>query len=160
MPVPAIVYILGGILTLATAATVVVFWHKILQWAEDSLFPWIDSNIPSLKDLVRLAFSSVDKGVVLVRNAWNKLREYLIKQVIKIERNTQRQWVRKATSIIVKKLESGRTVPVKVETEEVLDWDELPEDLRQDFLCGTRKNLELDVIQIREKELQDMEMST
>ncbi|NEP41988.1 MAG: hypothetical protein F6K35_23290, partial [Okeania sp. SIO2H7] len=90
MPEPFLIGIAIALGLGALGATlVIIFWKQILKWAEESLFPWIKTNIPSIENQVRKAFSAVDNVVVTTRNiirkAWKKLREYLLKQVIKLE---------------------------------------------------------------------------
>ncbi|MDJ0518989.1 MAG: hypothetical protein QNJ74_22945 [Trichodesmium sp. MO_231.B1] len=115
---PLLIGAIGAALGLVSAVAVVMFWKQILKWAEDSLFPWIKTNIPSIESAVREAFSAVDNKVVAIRNiirqAWRKLREYLLKQVIKFKRKSSGEWVMQATSWVIKNLESGDKVPVKI----------------------------------------------
>lgn len=106
----------GGIILVAAIA--LAFWHAILGWAERSLFPWVERNLPSLATQVRSAFAAVDKVAAAIRRqvkeAWDRLREVLLKQVIHFQRRSSSEWVRKATAWVIRHLESGKPVPVNV----------------------------------------------
>ena len=142
------------------AAAAVVFWQKILGWAENSLFPWLAKNIPSIESSVRLAFSVVDKVTVAVRSAvkqaWSNLRQYLLKQTIELQRKSSSEWIKRVVSWVVKRLESGETVPVKVVTEEVVSTDDLPSDVREAWLRQQKETAELNITETRDKELMEM----
>ena len=154
----AIVSVLGVASTL-----VLIFWEQILEWAKDSLFPWIQRNIPLIEDVVKEAFIAVDKVATpihkTIREAWEKLREYLLKQLVKLEKQSSNKWIRRVTSWIIKVLTSGKKVPVKVVTEEEVNWYELPEDLRKDYLRNGKSEMEIDVTKYRDYEIDQIKMS-
>ncbi|MBD2515072.1 hypothetical protein H6G93_08625 [Nostoc sp. FACHB-973] len=142
------------------AAAALIFWRKILAWAEDSLFPWINKNIPSIEDQVRLAFAMVDKVAtpirLAVKEAWSELRKYLLKQTIELERESSSKWTKRVTSWVVKRLESGEVAPVKVVTEEVVSPDELPPEVREAWLRHKQNKAEFNVTETRDKEVMEM----
>lgn len=152
-----------GILAI-TAGTAIIFWQEILGWAEESLFPWIKSNFPFMEDQVRLAFSEVDKIAtpirLAVKEAWAKLREFLLKETVELERKSSSEWIKRVTSWVVKVLESGRKTPAKVVTEEIVNWDHVPQDVREAFLRLEQDETEFNVTEMRDRELAEMEMTT
>ena len=156
MPIPLFMLVIAGALGVS-ATFALIFWVQILGWAEDSLFPWIKNNIPSIESAVRKAFSALDNQAVairkIIRKAWKKLRKFLLKQVVKLERKSSNKWIRRVTSWVIKVLESGEKVPVKVETEEKVNWDELPEDVRKEFLSKGKSESEIDVTKNRDDEM-------
>ena len=157
---PLLIGAIGAALGLVSAVAVVMFWKQILKWAEDSLFPWIQTNIPSIESAVREAFSAVDNKVVAIRNiigqAWRKLREYLLKQVITFQRQSSGEWVMQATSWVIKNLESGDKVPVKITVEEEKDWDELPPDVRAEWLKRQKSEAQINLTEHRDREIMEM----
>lgn len=159
MPEPVFLITIGSILGLGAIATfLVIFWHQILDWCQNSVFPWIKANIPWIESQVREAFNAVDKVIVPIRNgirqAWKNLRDYLLKQVQELERESSGKWILRTTSWIIKVLKSDKKVPVKVETEEEVDWEELPPDIRAEFLRHDKSYAEINVTEIRDKELE------
>ena len=38
---------------------IVTLWLKIVDWAQASLFPWLEKNLPSILSNVKLAFTLV-----------------------------------------------------------------------------------------------------
>ncbi len=157
---PITVGIIIAVIGAIGAAAALIFWYKILGWAENSLFPWINKNIPSIEDQVRLAFATLDKVATPVRlavkEAWFKLRKYLLKQTVVLQRKSSSEWVVRVTSWMVKRLESGETVPVKRETEETKSWEEVPADVREEYLRQQKTQYELNVTETRDRELMDM----
>jgi hypothetical protein len=157
---PITVTIVIGILGAIGAATALIFWHKILRWAEDSVYPWLKKNIPSMESSVRLAFSVVDNVAAPVRSAvkqaWSNLRRYLLKQTIELQKKSSSEWTLRTTSWMIKVLESGEQAPVKRETEENKSWDELPEDAREQYLRNKKEAFEFNVTETRDKELMEM----
>ncbi|MGD1703927.1 hypothetical protein [Dapis sp. BLCC M229] len=162
MPEPflvAITVVLG-----LTAAAVVIFWKQILIWAQDSLFPWINKNIPSIESEVREAFATADRffGNIrnIIRQAWKKLRKYLLKQVVKFARQSSDKWIVQVTSWVIKNpenLESKESKKAtKIVTEEEVDWDELPPDVRADFLRRDKSDVEIDVTEYRDRQIMEM----
>ncbi len=155
---------LAIIFGIAAAVAVVALWHKILDWAEKSLFPWLEEHFPSILPYVRDAFFFIDDKVMVhirnaVRKAWEKLRTILLKMVTWIHRKTSWAWVRTTTSWIIKKLTPKPEV-TKVTTEEEVNWDELPPDVREEFLRKGKPEYEVNVTELRDKEIQEMELST
>lgn len=146
---------------LMTAA--IAFWHKIMDWAGNVLFPWLERNLQNIAPLVKDAFVWFDQNVAVpvrraIKNAWKKLREYLLKLAVQFERTSANEWVRRWTGYIIKVLENGRTAPVRFEAEEVVAWDELPPDVRQEWLKRGMPTHEIDITALRDQQM-EMEMT-
>jgi hypothetical protein len=158
--------LIKGALLLAavTIGAVITLWHKILDWAHSSLYPWLQRNLPMIEDTVKDAFIGVDRVAVLtrliVKKAWETLRNYLLKTVAQFERRTHRQWIRRITSFVIIRLEQAKPVIKKTETEEEVDWDELPPEIKQAWMKNEAKIGELDVTQIRDQELATLSMTS
>jgi hypothetical protein len=157
--------LLKGVFLLAAVVitAVVALWHKILDWAHSSLYPWLQKKLPTIEAAVREAFIWVDRVVVatrlIVKKAWETLRNYLLKTVAQFERRTHRQWIRRITSFVIIRLEQTQPVIKKIETEDEVDWDELPSDIRQAWMKTEAKMGELDVTQMRDQELAALSMT-
>ena len=157
------VFVVLAAILMVSATVAATYWPEILSWAHESLFPWIERNIPSITEKVRDAFVAADEVVVpvrrTIRNAWNKLREYLLKQTAEIKRKSSSAWVRRVTSWVIKVLETGESVPATVVTEEILTTDELPDDIRREWLHRGKAEAEINVTKLRDEEL-ELGMST
>ena len=153
------------ILGITVAALAVGFWNQILRWANDIVFPWIEKNMPWAIEDVRHALDAVDKIATplrrAVKQAWQNMRNYLLKQVVTFSRKTSAlnsyAWVKKTTTWLIKVLESGEKVPVKVETTATVAWDEVPDDVREEFLRRDKQKT-VDVTKIRDKEIEQLEV--
>lgn len=152
--------IIAAIFTIAIVAAVAL-WNKIMQWAEEDLFPWIKTNLsPKVEELTREAFIIFDKFAVSVRQiakkAWKILRNYLLGAVVKFERKVDRKWVKKWTTKLIKVIEvDGKTkrVVVTKEEEHEIDYDELPVDVREKWLRFEQNEYEVDFTEVRDKEV-------
>ena len=150
--------LIGAIgLGLAAAATL-TFWHQILKWSEKNLFPWFDKHLPTIAPYVRQAFSRLDGIVVKARRAikaaWNQVKQYLLKQVLKLNRETSNTWIQQITSWVIERWdENSEHVIKEVRTQLRLSWDELPDDVRQAVLNQNQSSFDKDVTAIREEEM-------
>ncbi|BAZ23041.1 hypothetical protein NIES4073_39290 [Kalymmatonema gypsitolerans NIES-4073] len=172
MPVEIFVQILLTVLFVGTVAVALIFWNQILNWADQTLFPWIKENFPGLEQYVRDAFAEVHKVVGPIRKnfktlkqfteikkAWEILRKYLLKVLVQFERNTQNQWVKRITSWATRKLESKEVVVRMVAEEIVEDVDSLPLEVRQEWLKRGKTTQDMDVTQVRDRELDELAMT-
>ncbi len=157
-------------LIVGTVAVVLTFWNQILNWADQTLFPWIRDNLPGLEQHVRHAFAEVHKVVGPIRKnfktlkqfteikeAWEMLRKYLLKVLVQFELNTQNQWVKRITSWATRELESKQVVVRREVQEIVKDVDSLPDDVRLKWLERGTKTHDMDMTKVRDDELRDGE---
>jgi hypothetical protein len=144
-------------LGLLSAVAAVALWPRVRDWCEESLFPWLACNLPQLAPHVRDAFASVDHAVTAarraVKQAWQRLREHLLHQVVILERQSSSQWLCWVTSWVVRVLGDGRRVPAEVVTKEVCSWDELPSEVRSEWLRQGLGRHEIKASQLRDEEL-------
>ena len=154
---PITLVILAGLAI--AAASAVVLWGEIVGWAHDALFPWVQTNIPSALPWLKKAFVVLDKAVVAVRvaakAAWEKVKEFLLKQALKVFRKDG-EWYRTIENWLIN--ENSEKV-TKVTTEEEVAWDELPDDVRE-ALMRKRKGYDLDVKAAKDQEFSTMAMQT
>ncbi|BAY22052.1 hypothetical protein NIES2100_18150 [Calothrix sp. NIES-2100] len=152
-----ITIVLMGILTLGATATV-VFWHQILEWGEKNVFPWFERHLPTIAPYVRKAFSRVDNVVTSVRiaikEAWNRVSQYLLKQVVELNRQTSNTWVQQVTSWVIDVSGyNNKPVVKQITTETEVSWDNLPEDVRKNLLRQKQTSFSQDVTEIRKQEM-------
>lgn len=154
------IQIIAGIFLIVVTIALIV-WEKIVSWAQNRLFPWIERNLaPKVADLAKQAFAAIDKVAVAVRNAvkqaWENLRRVLLKVVVNLEKQSSNKWVKRWTAWMLKKLESGEIAPVRRIEEEEMKWDELPPDVRESSLRYGKNSYELDFTDLRDRELAEM----
>jgi hypothetical protein len=150
--------LLIGAIGLALAASVVVFWHQILEWGEKSVFPWFERHLPTVAPYVRKAFSRVDNVVTSVRRAikeaWDRMSQYLLKQVVELNRQTSNTWVQQVTSWVIDVSGYNNEPVVKqITTETEVPYDNLPEDVREALLRRQQASFSKDVTDIRKQEM-------
>jgi hypothetical protein len=156
MPVPVFAQVLLAVLFVGSVAAV-TFWNKILNWASKILIPWIEKNLPWLADNVKDAFLALDDVVTSVRRnikkAWENLREYLLKVLVQYEQNTQNEWIKRITYWAIPILQNKSEV-VRVVAEQKVDIDSLPDDVREEWLKRGNTTQDIDVTQLRDRELE------
>jgi hypothetical protein len=149
------------------AAVALIFWDQILYWADRALFPWIKENFSSeLEYKARNAFAALDKVVTPIRNnikaleklteikeAWKMLRESLLKVLVQFEQKTPIEWVKRITYWAVRNLKSKQVV--RTVGEEIVDVNSLPDDVREEWLKRGNTTQDVDVTQLRDRELDE-----
>ncbi|NMF66130.1 hypothetical protein DP113_05635 [Brasilonema octagenarum UFV-E1] len=158
MPIPIFAQVLLAVLFVGTVATALIFWNQILDWANKTLFPWIKKNLPWLANDVINAFVALDKVLtpmrIRIKEAWKKLREYLLKILVQFEQNTRNDWVKRITYWAIRNLESNEPEVARVVEEQIVDFDSLPPDVREEFLRRSNISQDVNVTQLRDRELE------
>lgn len=139
-----------------------VIWNQILEWTYSNFLTWIQKDmIPLLKESVQLAFIAVAKItteiVDSVKQAWQEVKKFLLDMIVEFE-NVASFWKKRSKSIVVKHVEANRPVFVRREIEEELDWDSLPQEVREAWLKSNQYNYKIDFMETREKELETIIM--
>jgi len=140
-------------------------WNKVLNWSQNSLMPWLEKEMSFIADKVNDAFIWLDKNVIIpirnaVKKAWETLRNFLLKMLTTFEQKTLNEWtewVRKTTFWVIEKLTPETLVKKVVETEKV-NWDELPPDIRETIIRRRQSEYEINVTELRDKEISEMDM--
>ena len=150
---PVILLVVGGLALMVG----LIYWDRIRGWAESALFPWVRQHLPALEETVREAFATLDGVAVAVRRvvkaAWEKLRGYLLKQVVEFERTSDNVFLCRVTSWLRRALSKPEPVVEKRVVEQTVDWDDLPSDVRDQLLRQDKASVEIDVVRTREQEL-------
>lgn len=140
------------------ATTAIVFWHQILEWGEKSVFPWFERHLPTIAPYVREAFSKVDNVAVSIRRtvkqAWEKVSQYLLKQVVELKRQSSNIWVQQVTSWVVDN--SGyndKPVVTQITSETEVPYDQLPPDVRKSLIERDQTTFSKNIIDIRKQEM-------
>jgi hypothetical protein len=153
------VAIILGIAAIAGTAAAIIYWNKLVSWAFNSLFPWVDKNIPELSEFVRNAFVRLDRIAasirVSVKAAWQRVRQTLLQQVAEFEQLTRNTWLLRITSWVKVKLSALDPEPVvkRVQTEQVISYDELPPQVREQLLRQGKTTHRIDVTEARDTEI-------
>lgn len=140
----------------------VVIWEQILAWTYSNFLTWIQKDmILMLEKTVKLSFIAVTKItyeiVNAVKKAWQEVKQVLLEMIVQFE-NVASSWKKRSKSTVVKHIEANQPVFVRREIEEELDWDSLPQEVREAWLKGSQYNYKIDFIETREKELETIMM--
>jgi hypothetical protein len=152
--------IILGLAAIAGTAAVVIYWTKILNWGLNSLLPWVDKNIPELSNFVRDAFVVIDKVATplraLVKEKWQRVRQALLQQIAEFEQLTPSTWLLRITSWVKVKLNALDPEPVvkQVQTEQVISYDELPPQIREQLLREGKTKQRIDVTEAHDTEIE------
>jgi len=162
MPIDKIIEAALALAGLAIVA-IITLWQKILAWAQESFFPWMEKNfVPEVAAAMRLAFTWADKNVAVpmrraVKAAWQKLRPHLLKMAVHFEQKNHSTWIRRMTSWVVKVLKAPTVT--KVETEEEVNWDDLPPEVKEVWLKNNQKAHDLDITDVRDQQVEALTMT-
>ena len=151
------------ILSIALAvgtAVAVKFWPEVLEWSRDNLIPWLEQKSEKLGKLARSALAQLDQVAVPLRvkarRAWEKLRKWLLQEMIELRRESNGTWVKTITTYFITVLDSGAAPPMRRQTEEVVSWDDLPLEVRDASLRWDDSKKSINVTEIRDKELREL----
>ncbi|MEQ8467211.1 hypothetical protein [Coleofasciculus sp. E1-EBD-02] len=130
------------------------------EWLAETL---VASVLDISKSIVTLAFTIISTVsatmYVTIKKAWEALRHYLLELMIYFNKNSSGEWVKRSTSTVINVLNSTKPVVVKREVEEVVNWDELPGDIRQQQIRLGKNNYEVNFRAIRDKEMESLTMT-
>lgn len=137
------------------AAAVIValvnkFWEDILGWASTTLANVVGEVLGSLaRDLLLDVLEVADRVVVGARRAvsqlWRSVKATVLQAAISLEKVTNSRFLKRLTAYLAKDL-SGEKRFVRVVQEEEVAWDDLPENVRGEFIRNrsvSAANLEL-----------------
>jgi hypothetical protein len=139
-------------------------WNQVLLWTHSNFLSWIRKyRIPIPEEWVNLAFTSVSRIkseiVSLVKQAWQEVNKFLLGMVVEFEKiPSSTAWKKRTTSQVVKEVQANRPVVVRTDIEEEIDWDTLPQEVRENWFKSSVSNYEVDFIETREKELEIITM--
>jgi len=157
MVVPLIAYVIVGLVTAGLASVVIAYWPKIMSWARDSLLPWADQHLPEFSGIIRQAFLDIDNAVVefrqAVRSAWRRLRNVLLKETAEFVRLFDDRWAVEITSWLANRQNAEKPV-IRVVTQQTLEYDDLPQDIRAQLIREDVAGETLDVVAARDKLLE------
>jgi hypothetical protein len=148
-----------GLAAIAGTMAVVIYWTKILNWGLTSLLPWMDKNIPELSGFVRETFVRIDKVAAplraMVKDKWQRVRQALLQQIAEFEQLTANTWLLRITSWVKVQLNAlGEPVVKQVQTEQVISYDELPPQVREQLLRQGKTTHRIDVTEAHDTEIE------
>lgn len=148
---PLLVVAIGA----GVAALAVLFWKTILNWAEDSLRPWLRIHAPALEKYASQAFVALDRVASKVRlaarDAWREIRRVLLQQTIDFERQSDGTWTGKIKSILEDPQQAGQFR--EQTTIRTIAWEELPPAVRESYLRNGQTSRTIDITAHQDQEV-------
>jgi hypothetical protein len=146
--------VLTGLVGASLAGVAVYFWPRIMSWAREHLLPWIDGNAPELAGAVRLAFQDLDKVAAglrrSVRAAWRRVRSVLLSETAEFVSLWNGAWSIRITSYL-RNLEAADKPVVRLVTEQALDWEDLPAEVRAEAMANGANGMSIDIVRARDQ---------
>jgi hypothetical protein len=129
-------------------------WPQIMTSAREHLLPWIDWNVPGLAESVRLAFHDLAKIAIelgrAVQAAWCKLRAVLLSQVVTFVELFNGDCAMRITSKLRGPGDCHQS-SVTVITEQELDWEAVPEEIRVAARSSDLRGVSIDIVRARDQ---------
>ncbi len=121
----------------------VAFWQQIVTWANHTLAGWLNNLFgPELRDAFLLLLASADRSVVLVQRALHLVQERLISARLFFRRLQGGQLHEKVIQAEIRKPDGEI---VKMEAAEVVQWHELPDEVREKFIRRQSAEVQLEL---------------
>jgi hypothetical protein len=109
----------------------VAFWQQIVTWANQKLAGWLSDLFGAeLRDAFLLLLAGADRAVVFTARALTILQERLIRARLIFRRLQGGQ----QEKVIQLEVQADDGTVVTHEAAEVVDWHELPDDVREKFI--------------------------
>jgi hypothetical protein len=132
-------WIIAGVVVILAVA----FWQQIVTWANQKLAGWLNDLFgPELRDAFLMVLASADRSVVLVQRALHLVQERLVSARLFFRRLQGGQVHEKVIQAEIK-TPSGEIV--KMEAAAVVDWHELPDEVREKFIRRQSSEVQLEL---------------
>lgn len=144
------------IVVLGSAAAAAAFWPWIVEFFTEELVPWLKESVsPQFGTMVEDLLVWADKGMVPVRSSVKKcyqaFRENVLGANVTFEKETATTGT-KTTEAFIRN--SDGKVMKRVFTEEV-EYDDLPEAIREEMHRQHKKKANLDIKAVIDKKVRD-----
>lgn len=157
MPIELFLMLLTGVLFVG-GSVAIALWDKVLGWAEEHLTPWVAEHAPHLSKYLADGYVVLDRAAVkirrAVRKAWVELRKELLKQFVDYTRQLDGTWKVVITSWLMVK---DQNIMKKITSEKTVAYDELPDEIREEFLRRQQQNQQIDVTKLRDAQVLNVE---
>jgi hypothetical protein len=97
----------------------------------------------------------------VVKAAWQRLRQTLLRQIAQFEEHSKNAWLLRITSWVRVKLDELAPEPVvkQIVTEQIVPYDELPSEVREELLRQGKTTQQIDITGAQDRKL-DLVVST
>ena len=147
-----------------TGVDVYALWEKFMAWVVESLTAWLQDNLPKLpkfsENVLKLAFTGIknasEKLLQTVKEAWKAIRSFLFGLTMNFQKEAS-SWVRVIRSKLIKLDDAGKQLTlVTEEVTEEIGFEDIPADVRKAIIRGAENNQEINIKEIRDRELLEM----
>ena len=132
-------------------------WARVVQWVRDDLVPWLTLLDPSLGHCAATALAWIDNHVatpllVLIKQAWTRLRQRVLDLVVEITEGLPGHWQRIVKILFIDPLRPQQVRMRKCTTIDI-SWEELPESAREHFRTK-RSTFIIAAAELRQQEIE------
>jgi hypothetical protein len=121
----------------------VAFWQNIVTWANQKLASWLNDIFGAeLRDAFLMLLASADRSVVMVQRALQLVQERLISARLFFRRLQGGQVHEKVIQAEIRKPDGEI---VRMEAAEVVQWHELPDEVREKFIRRQSAEVQLEL---------------
>jgi hypothetical protein len=125
------------------AGLTIVFWQKMVAWANQHLAAWLGKLFGNeVRDAFLMILAAVDRSVVLVQRAAALVEAHLVRARVffrSLSGGREHEQIVRAEF----KQEDGNII--ELEAAEVVPWHELPDDVREKFIRRQTTTVEMEL---------------
>ncbi|CAG1014409.1 MAG: hypothetical protein IT322_19945 [Anaerolineae bacterium] len=127
----------------AAAALTVLFWQKLVNWANAILSGWLgDLFGKEIREAFQMLLAAGDRFMVIAQRAVGLLQERIKRARILFRHDQQ---TRKVEKVLIAELQKENGEVVKLEAAEVIAWHELPDEVREKFIRRQSADVEIEL---------------
>ncbi|MBE2195065.1 MAG: hypothetical protein IAE83_12905 [Anaerolinea sp.] len=127
----------------AAAALTVLFWQKLVNWANAILSGWLgDLFGKEIRESFQMLLAAGDRFMVIAQRAVGLLQERIKRARILFRHDQQ---TRKVEKVLIAELQKENGEVVKLEAAEVIAWHELPDEVREKFIRRQSADVEIEL---------------
>lgn len=131
------------IVVLGVAGLTVYFWQQVIRWANQTLAGWIGAIAgEDVREAFLLVLAGIDRLSVAGQRAFGKVANVLIGARVIFQRITGGQQHQKVIQADIKQ-PNGEVITL--ESAEIVDWHELPDDVREKFIRRQTDSVQLEL---------------
>lgn len=131
------------IVVLGVAGLTIYFWQQVIRWANQTVAGWIGKIAgEDVREAFLLILAGIDRLSVAGQRAFGQVAKVLIGARITFQRLTGGQQHQKVVQADIRQ-ENGEVITL--ESAEIVDWHELPDDVREKFIRRQTDTVQLEL---------------
>jgi hypothetical protein len=147
---PITIGLIGFALTAAA-----LLWPMIVRWVSEEIIPWLRTWSPDLAKIAEEALIWIDHSIakpvrLAAIGAYRRLRQFIVSITVEFSRIAPERWQRAIKTLFL----NMNNQPQMRQTTVEMSWDELPDEVRDEFIRHQKSQHVIRFTEIADRDLQ------